>query len=39
VVISSAGGEHKVDGDFLFRDHMGLGNAGGLWGIVRVEPE
>ena len=38
VVISSAGGEHKVDGDFLFRDHMGLGNAGGLWGIVRVEP-
>jgi len=38
VVISSAGGEHKVDGDFLFRDHMGLGNAGGLWGIVRVTP-
>jgi hypothetical protein len=36
IVLPSAGGESKVDGDYLFRDHMGLGNAGGLWGIVRV---
>ncbi len=38
IVISSAGGSFGVTGDYLFRDHMGLGNAGGLWGIVRVEP-
>jgi hypothetical protein len=38
IVLPSAGGETKVDGDYLFRDHMGLGNAGGLWGIVRVTP-
>ncbi len=36
VVIPSAGGANGVGGDFLFRDHMGLGNHGGLWGIVRV---
>ncbi len=39
IVLPSAGGENKVEGDYLFRDHMGLGNAGGLWGIVRVTPE
>jgi hypothetical protein len=38
IVLPSAGGETKVEGDYLFRDHMGLGNAGGLWGIVRVTP-
>jgi hypothetical protein len=37
VVIPSAGGGNAVQGDYLFRDHMGLGNADGLWGIVRVE--
>jgi hypothetical protein len=37
VVIPSAGGGNKVPGDYLFRDHMGLGNAQGLWGIVRVQ--
>ena len=37
IVLPSAGGEYKVTGDYLFRDHMGLGSAGGLWGIVRVE--
>jgi hypothetical protein len=36
IVIPSAGGSFGVPGDYLFRDHMGLGNAGGLWGIVRV---
>ncbi len=38
IVLPSAGGKTKVPGDYLFRDHMGLGNAGGLWGIVRVQP-
>ena len=37
IVLPSAGGESKVAGDYLFRDHQGLGNAGGLWGIVRVK--
>jgi len=32
----SAGGTNKVLGDYLFRDHMGLGNLDGLWGILRV---
>ena len=36
IVIPSAGGSFGIAGDYLFRDHMGLGNAGGLWGIVRV---
>jgi len=36
IVIPSAGGSFQVDGDYLFRDHMGLGHTGGLWGIVRV---
>jgi len=36
IVIDSAGGSEGVVGDYLFRDHMGLGNAGGLWGILRV---
>jgi hypothetical protein len=36
IVIPSAGGGNGVVGDYLFRDHMGLGNAQGLWGIVRV---
>ncbi len=37
IVIPSAGGGNGVAGDYLFRDRMGLGNAQGLWGIVRVE--
>jgi len=36
IVIDSAGGSNGIVGDYLFRDHMGLGNAGGLWGILRV---
>jgi hypothetical protein len=39
VVIPSAGGTNGIPGDYLFRDHMGLGNAQGLWGIIRVESE
>ena len=37
IFIPKAGGTDAVQGDYLFRDHMGLGNTGGLWGIVRVE--
>jgi hypothetical protein len=36
VVIPKAGGGNEIPGDYLFRDHMGLGNAQGLWGILRV---
>jgi hypothetical protein len=36
IVIDSAGGSNGVVGDYLFRDHQGLGTAGGLWGILRV---
>jgi hypothetical protein len=36
VVAPSAGGTNAIPGDYLFRDHMGLGNAQGLWGILRV---
>ncbi|MDD5763346.1 MAG: hypothetical protein PHP88_12690, partial [bacterium] len=35
--LPSAGGANAVKGDYLFRDQAGLGNAGGLWGIVRVQ--
>lgn len=37
IVLPSAGGGWKVTGDYLFRDHMGKGNASGLWGILRVK--
>jgi hypothetical protein len=37
IVIPSAGGGNGVAGDYLFRDHMGLGSTGGLWGILRVD--
>jgi hypothetical protein len=37
IFIPSAGGSDRTPGDYLFRDHMGLGSAQGLWGIIRVE--
>jgi hypothetical protein len=37
VVVPKAGGANGIIGDYLFRDHMGLGNSQGLWGILRVE--
>ncbi len=37
IFVPKAGGANEVEGDYLFRDHMGLGNTGGLWGILRVE--
>jgi hypothetical protein len=39
IVIPSAGGGNGITGDYLFRDHMGLGNVQGLWGVVRVGEE
>lgn len=37
--IPSAGGANAVPGDYLFRDFAGFGNAGGLWGILRVSDQ
>jgi manganese oxidase len=35
---NGAGGAFSVTGDYLFRDMVGLGLDGGLWGILRVIP-
>ncbi|WP_240635978.1 hypothetical protein [Caldimonas tepidiphila] len=35
--LPSAGGRNKVAGDYLFRDKGSIGNASGLWGILRVD--
>jgi manganese oxidase len=40
VVLTSAGGEHKVPGDYLYRSLISLGGSdfvAGKWGIFRVE--
>jgi hypothetical protein len=37
-IVTKAGGAFERTGDYLFRDHMGLGNLDGLWGILRVTP-
>ncbi len=40
VVLASAGGEHKVPGDYLYRSLISLGGSdfvAGKWGIFRVE--
>ena len=36
-VMDHAGGVNGITGDYLYRDHAGLGNLEGLWGIVRVQ--
>jgi hypothetical protein len=36
IVLPKSGGENAIPGDYLYRDHAGFGNLGGLWGIVRV---
>jgi hypothetical protein len=38
VVLPSAGGSNAVPGDYLLRDTQPLGNLGGLWDLVRVDP-
>ncbi|UVJ46110.1 hypothetical protein NVV94_11535 [Pseudomonas sp. LS1212] len=40
-MMPSGGGINAVPGDYLMRDYAGFGNAGGLWGLLRVtnEPE
>lgn len=39
VVLASAGGEHKIPGDYLYRSLQSLGTdfVAGKWGIFRVE--
>ncbi|MCM2329773.1 MAG: hypothetical protein NDI70_00620 [Pseudomonas sagittaria] len=34
----SAGGGNAVPGDYLWRDFAVFGNAGGMWGLLRVTP-
>ena len=36
LVFPKAGGEYKVVGDYLWRDHAGFGITNGLWALVRV---
>ncbi len=36
MVFPRAGGHHRVEGDFLWRDHGGFGITNGLWALVRV---
>lgn len=36
LLLPDAGGRFGVTGDYLFHDSAGLGNYGGLWGILRV---
>ena len=35
---TGAGGKFGITGDYLFRDQVGIGLDGGLWGILRVLP-
>jgi hypothetical protein len=34
---NGAGGKFTITGDYLFRDHVGIGLDNGLWGILRVQ--
>jgi hypothetical protein len=36
MVLTRAGGQNGVKGDYLWREHGGFGITNGLWGIVRV---
>ena len=35
----SAGGGNAIPGDYLYRDFAVFGNSGGIWGLLRVEPQ
>lgn len=37
-ILTRAGGEFQVPGDYLYRTQEGFMFGGGLWGIFRVEP-
>jgi hypothetical protein len=37
-IMTTAGGDCKVPGDYLYRTQEGFMFGGGLWGILRVEP-
>ncbi|MDH3763629.1 MAG: hypothetical protein OEU50_21845, partial [Gammaproteobacteria bacterium] len=39
VPLNGAGGKGKVAGDYLYSDQGSFGPTGGLWGILRVNPE
>jgi hypothetical protein len=36
-ILTTAGGDCKVQGDYLYRTQEGFMFGGGLWGILRVE--
>ena len=38
-VVTTAGGDFHVPGDYLYRTQEGFMFAGGLWGLFRVHPE
>ena len=38
-VVTTAGGDFHVPGDYLYRSQEGFMFAGGLWGLFRVDPE
>ncbi|HVR96278.1 MAG TPA: hypothetical protein VMW27_06675 [Thermoanaerobaculia bacterium] len=37
LIRNGAGGKFSLRGDYLFRDQVGMGLDGGLWGILRVQ--
>ena len=39
IVLPKAGGTNAVPGDYLYRDVASANIAGGIWGILRVQPE
>jgi manganese oxidase len=38
-ILTTAGGDFHIPGDYLYRTQEGFMFAGGLWGIFRVSPE
>jgi hypothetical protein len=37
-ILTTAGGEFHIPGDYMYRTQEGFMFAGGLWGIFRVTP-
>ena len=37
LVFPRAGGDKKIAGDYLLRDHGGFGVTNGVWSVIRVE--
>lgn len=38
-IVTTAGGDFHVPGDYLYRSQEGFMFAGGLWGLLRIKPE